>query len=181
MQCMKTVYLTIDPGLRNTCAMLVEVRMDDQGVITAMPLWTNTYDLSGFINPMIERAAEMSKEIIDNMDVVKSEIEAIVVEFQPPIFISRNPAIVRWNSWIEAWVIASLRGYGKQIYYVHPNGMKLRFDIRGGDHALNKTLAKKRARDFLVKGSKIRQDHEADCLLMGIHQFMNANQLVLNK
>lgn len=165
-------YLTIDPGLKHTCVSLVSIGIGPEGTIKALVIWTKTFDLSGKVNPDITKAQDAINSIKWEAITPGDQIDEILIEFQPPINVIRNPALTRWNSWIEGYFIGALLPLCLPINYVHPNGMKQKLCIRGGSHQVNKTLALHKAREYLSDLSIIRSDHEADCVLMGVYQYM---------
>lgn len=177
---MSFTYLAIDPGLRNTCISLITVgRLDPKKDPIATVHWSTTFDLSGKVNPQVE-SAEMALSQVKSNLAQEEEKPIMVIEFQPPLFIARNPALVRWNSWIEGYFIAGLREL--DIRYAHPNGMKRKFDIVGGSHAVNKRLAIEKAKTFLPQeeAKSVKTDHFADTILMAVYQFLKDNPVTIN-
>lgn len=174
-------YLTIDPGLKNCGVLLLTVRETKEGIRSDI-LWALTGDLSGKVNPDKERAHEFFSGVLESVGRILREREIhltkVLIEFQPPLNVVRNPALVRWNSWVEAYSVAffqgvslSLDGSKVPIEYVHSNSVRRHFDIQGGTHSVNKSLSLTTARSFLTDPSLIKTDHLADCVLMGVFDF----------
>lgn len=165
----KKQYLVVDPGLRNTAICLIEVTGERAEVVLA-----RVGDLSGQTNPFPDSARlffkgfELSaKEFLIN-DVT------VIIEFQPPLNTLKNPALVRWNSWIEGFAIGYFQAVdwpvtGVTFRYAHSNSVKAYFNIRGGSHSRNKRLALDKARTFLADPKSVKTDHEADCVLMALY------------
>jgi hypothetical protein len=179
---MPRTYLVVDPGLKNCACSLVTIRTEgpDQVVHAEIP-WTLTLDLSGKVNPDKDKAHagfncvyERASEVIQRLHV---QLDTVLVEFQPPINVRTNPALARWNSWVEAYAVAFFQGKTfpnsppAPVKYVHSAALKRFFDIQGGSHTVNKTLALHTARSFLAPGYQLQTDHVADCVLMAIYEF----------
>jgi hypothetical protein len=171
-------YITVDPGLKNLAICLVQVWTEGPTSETqAQLLYNKIFDLSGKPNPNKERARivfpQAAHEIAQIIGQKSIAIEQVLIEFQPPLATRANPALVRWNTWVEAYAVAFFAHCPIlppiPITYVHPSSVKRHFDITSGIHHVNKSLALARARCFLQ--GPLKTDHEADCVLMAIFQF----------
>ena len=178
-------FLVIDPGLKHTCALLVSVRQEGpDSEIWCEIHWATVVDLSGQVNPDKDKAQrEMDwiwHSVGRQLEVKGLSLAKVVVEFQPPLNTRTNCALVRWNSWIEGFVVAFfsnktwVNNAPAPVVYVHSSGVKRFFDISSGAHYVNKKLAIERAQCFVKDKSLIGSDHAADCVLMAIYEFKRA-------
>lgn len=164
-------YLSFDPGLVNCCCALV--KPNAHGDDKASVLWTETWNLSSGSKPDAESARAIGRDVKRALLFLGRRPRA-VVEYQPPL---RNGgiAIVRYNCWVEGYLVAMLQGLreeglveGEPIV-VHPSACKQHWKIRSGEYAVNKSLAKSKAQVLLDgSGAKIT-DHAADCVLNALY------------
>lgn len=165
-----TIYLSIDPGLKHTCVSIVRVGQGEHHP-EASVLWSEVYNFSGQVNPDKDKAHESTTEIQTVINQLGEPVEKILIEFQPPINVNRNPALARWNSWIEGYFVSEFKSWPME--YVHPYGLKRHFDIVGGSHSVNKSLVLTKSKEFL--DIPVKTDHEADCVLMCVYQYQKEN------
>jgi hypothetical protein len=170
--------LSVDPGLKHTCFVLMKITKNEEGYTSVNVLWKKVYDLSGKVNPCPDKAHSMMINVYCETEHLWAESDAeghkrlVLVEFQPPLNTRTNPALVRWNSWVEAFVVSYFRTEPEFLVdYAHPNGVKRHFDIRSGDYHTNKSLALIRARTLVKDAHSVKSDHEADCVLIGAWYF----------
>lgn len=169
-------FLAIDPGLRNCAAVLCEVSRDrETKEVSVKVIWSVVRDLrSKKTNPDYSKGAEFAEEV----SVVLSSLEdvaGVLIEYQPPMNVKRNPALVRWNSSIEGFFFGYLiRNF--PVKHVYSSVVKKFFRIASGGHGLNKSLAKEKAKEFIDKSETRKMtDHEADCILMCVFEFIKRN------
>lgn len=166
-------YLVVDPGLKNCGASVFTIAEAEEGIDVDIH-WSAVYDLSGEkVNPSMEKANDFFEEM-DEMAEEYGPVDFVIVEYQPPLNLIGNPTLVRWNSWLEGFFVGRL-SVDHTVIYSYSATVKRYFNISGGNHAVNKRLAVRKAR-FYVPG--VRTDHEADCLLMGIHHFEKKNKKI---
>lgn len=177
------VYLVIDPGLKNCGVVLVEVEgVGPEGRVQATILWSRVMNLSGKVNPDKDKALAMFKDmyraVYGTLGKMGKILDKVLVEFQPPLATRANPALVRWNSWVEAYTVGFFQekdwplNVKVPVVYIHSGPLKRHFDITTGSHYQNKSLALGKARSFLADPETLETDHEADCVLMGIYEFL---------
>ena len=155
-------YLAIDPGLRNCGAAIVMI----DGDTISIP-WSRVYDLSGEkTNPDMEKAADFGEEILEVLDEYEP-IDCVLIEYQPPMNTIGNPALVRWNSWIEGFFFGTLRREFT-VRHSYSSSVKHFFNIQGGNHRVNKHLVKRKVREYIAG---IKTDHECDCILMALYDY----------
>lgn len=161
-------YVAMDPGLKHCGVAILNVTQSEATRPTVEILWSETYDLSGAkTNPDSEKARELGDDILEKLFEFQP-IDVVLIEYQPPLNTLANPALVRWNSWIEGFLF----GYLSSHYYVrhsYPSSVKRFFNIQGGNHRVNKRLVERKAREFV---SGLTSDHEADCVLMSLYDYM---------
>lgn len=153
-------YLCFDPGLRHCAAIICDVSEDTNRESKVEIVWAKVFDLDGPVKPDQERALAMMCEVFD-----KGRPDQVLIEFQPPINGVRNPALIRWNSWVEGYIIGFWR---EPVTYIHSNGLKKYFGITSGAHSTNKQRAVKMAEEYC--GLKL-VDHLADCVLMAVYHW----------
>jgi hypothetical protein len=168
------VLMAIDPGLHNTAALVMRVPY----VATAhCPeiLWQQTYDLSQTnpahpCRPNVEVALRMKIEL---QDAAKTYgVQRAIVEFQPPVSESRMLTLIRWNSWIEGYVICALDGL-LPVVHGNPAAIKHYFKIEEPTYHKRKTACVRKARELVPSlESEKMTDHVADCILMVMHSYL---------
>jgi hypothetical protein len=168
------IYLAIDPGLKNTCVTLSSLGLDYNGEIEGCIWWTSTANLEGQVNPDKERAKIFFEKILEYVSVYLAPSDVMVlVEFQPPINLQRNPVLIRWNSWIEAYSISFFETRGFKVEYIFPATMKKHFGIASTSHYKNKKQAIKAAEKYMIEEKRQEigtlSDHAADCFLMAVY------------
>lgn len=159
---MNCYILAIDPGLKHTCVCLMTPTFEEDYEIKWKLLWSVTGDLSGEINPCPETTLRFLDKVRERLGDINP---VVVIEYQPPLNTARNPALVRWNAWIEGCLTGYWLGQGYSVDYSYPNPVKMYFDIRTGSYYHNKQEALRKAREYV----SVRSDHEADCVLMAIY------------
>eukprot|EP00727_Mastigamoeba_balamuthi_P003848 m51a1_g13460 hypothetical protein (191) ;mRNA; r:710-1282 len=169
-------YLCIDPGLKNTAAVLVKVYTNASGCTRAYVHDKWVGDLSGTPNPCRSRAREFFTGISDHiMEAVQADSEnlapTVLVEFQAPLNTRSNPSLVCWNGWIEAYAVVHFERVPMEVEYIHPNAVKWHFNIDSGVYHTNKALAVTAARTFVDNPESVDSDHVADSVLMGLYHF----------
>lgn len=170
-------FLSIDPGLKNCAAVIVEVTGLTREGLHAHVIWTRTGDLSGPTNPCPSQARDFADLVLENCLV--HDVRDMVIEYQPPINTRRNPALVRYNSWVEAFMIGYFGSrIGWTVNYTHANAVKKKFDIAARDYRTNKRLAIIRAATFMEPGCAPTTDHVADCVLIAVYFYGRSNGLL---
>jgi hypothetical protein len=173
-------YLTIDPGLKHLAFCLVRVwTQGPDKELKVRLVWEHVYDVSGQVNPdkdiarrvFIEVGQILGKRITEGL-----VIDQVLVEFQPPLATRANPALVRWNTWVEAYAVSFFHHTTVlpeiPVSYIHSAAMKRRFDISTGQYHLNKQMSCQKARSFVDDPGVIKNDHQADCVLMAVFEFL---------
>eukprot|EP00727_Mastigamoeba_balamuthi_P000199 m51a1_g10176 hypothetical protein (186) ;mRNA; r:20888-21445 len=173
---MMNTYLCIDPGLKNTAAVLVEVYTNREDITRAFVHQAWVGDLSGTPNPDKTKARKFFTEISDFITQAvqgdpENQLPTVLVEFQVPLNTRSNPSLVRWNGWIEAYAVAHFERVPMGVEYIHPNVVKRHFGIDSGTYHTNKTLAVSKARTLVENPSSVTSDHVADSVLMGVYHF----------
>ena len=160
--------LSIDPGLKHTATVITYVYFSPKGksVDCVEVVWSHVWDLSGDVNPSPPHAQTMMEAVMPKIDMY--HVTDFVIEFQPPINTRTNPALVRWNSWVEAYVVGYLASKGHQTVYSHPNSVKQYFQIAAKSHYANKELSIMKAQEYTIINRGDLSDHETDCVLMAI-------------
>lgn len=167
------VYLCIDPGLKNCGAVILRQREGE----TEKPnpqmevLWSMVGDVSGKVNPDITRANDMGHWV--ETVAMSKNVSIVLVEYQPPLRTKANPALVRWNSWIEGFWFGFL-SKSFPVKRVFSNAIKRRLGIASGMYHINKGLAMEKAREHT--DYHIKSDHEADCVLMAVHHILTQGE-----
>lgn len=176
-------FLSVDPGLTNAAVVLVDVDMDLDGSPRAEILWKGTGDFkTDKTNPDPEKASSFFREVSESLKALAffkgfkdlPEIH-VVVEYQPPIFVARNCAIVRWNTWVEAYAMAYFKEtHNFPVHYVYPANVKTHFEIASKSYVTNKNLAVIKAKTFSVNPRDITSDHYADAILNAIYFYLKS-------
>lgn len=173
-------YLAIDPGLRNCAAVIVEVKRGDplwgrgSPPVSAKLLWSRVASLhvdSG-TNPGDSLAEQFGEEVLSAVRT-HGPIRRVLVEYQPPLNTASNPALVRWNSWIEGFYLAWFKAAGFDTKRAYSASVRHFFRIEGRTHAVNKRLSVIKALTYLEMEMDEEQslsDHEADGILMAIYE-----------
>ena len=151
--------LAIDPGLKNFGAVLLE-DIPNTPYVSIINYWEE--NLSGRINPDPDRM----KEVMDDFMSLVPSNAVVLIEYQPPLNTNKNPALVRWNSWIEGYLMGFLTPRF-ETHIVYPISVKHHFGTLTGDYRLNKQVALAKANELLEV--PILSDHLADCVLMGVY------------
>ena len=174
-------YLVIDPGLKNTASVLMTITQESQDERPNVYLLKVVMgNMEGEVNPDKDLANVYFRKVMDEVKGMVDPPFSIIVEFQPPLNTLRNPALVRWNSWVEAYAVCFFQGvvWGRlahkvaPVHYVHSNGVKGFFEVRAKDYHLNKMMSIRKANEYIV-GEKAQTDHVSDCVLMGLFYFLN--------
>ena len=164
--------LAIDPGLKNCAAVLCEVSRDERtDEIKVSVKWSQVHDLSTTgTNPDFDAAADFAEEMMVIL-ANEREVDAVLIEYQPPMNTRANPALVCWNSSVEGFFFGYLiRQF--PVKHSYSSVVKKFFRIAGGGHSVNKRLAKKKAQELLEPSDVKMTDHEADCVLMCVFEFI---------
>jgi hypothetical protein len=164
------VFLVIDPGLKHCGVGIVRKtpNLAPDAPLTVELLWSTVGDLSGRVNPDKEKARDLAYTI--HREAEARGVTDVLIEFQPPLRTCANPALVRWNSWIEGFFVGYFTGE-YPISYVHSCALKRKLKITTmGAHHLNKQMSLISARNYV--STEIRTDHEADCVLMAVYQLV---------
>jgi hypothetical protein len=172
-----SLYLAVDPGLQHTAFVLLEIRREGPSrEIHVYNLWSMVASMKGELNPDKERARTVCQAALHGLQTVLDQsgkqLNTILVEFQPPLNTRTNPALVRWNCWIEGYIVAFFQAALPMIpvLYAHSSAVKRFFDIASGQYSVNKSLSLAKANSFLGT-HPVKTDHEADCVLMGVYEF----------
>jgi hypothetical protein len=174
-------FLAIDPGLKNTGFVLQRVKRDRMGKAQSDILFRTVEDLSGKVNPDMERARVVFGGVFETaLKILKDRgftLDKVLIEFQPPLNTRTNPALVRWNSWIEGYAVSFFQTVAlAPVFYVHSSCVKRFFDIATGNYGMNKRLVIRTAKEYLTTPALVKTDHEADCVLMAIYEFQKGGE-----
>lgn len=162
------VFLAIDPGLKNCAAVLCEVWSEGETQeVHVETMWSQVWDLSGEMNPDFRKAQEFGEELVTLLANFR-EVDAVLIEYQPPLNVFNNPALVRWNSWMEGFLFGYLQPEA-HVKHSFSSAVKKFFHIQGGNHTVNKRLTLRKAKEYI---KDVKTDHEADCILMCVYEFL---------
>ena len=158
-----SLYLAIDPGLKNCAAALVAIHNTSK---VCTMLWNETADLTGPPQPSKDASQKFFERVLCTLSAY-TDVKGVIVEYQPPLQ-KGGVALLRHNTWIEGFAIAYFMSRGYNVVHAHPSAVKQHFQIRSGVYKTNKLLAVVTAKSLISNPDDIKKDHEADCVLCAI-------------
>jgi hypothetical protein len=166
--------MAIDPGLKNTAAAVIKLCISK--IHAPELVWSYIYDLSSTssendnFNPAVFAALLMSNDL--RAVAQQYHVSVILVEYQPPITVSHMNCLIRWNAWIEGFVISALAQLAIPCHREDPAAVKRFFEISEKLYHKRKRACVLKARVLIPSLTEVAlTDHVADCILMCFHYY----------
>lgn len=162
-------YMAIDPGVKNTAVAVMRVCPQHKPFL----LWSRTFSMDQntmlrTVKPNADAANFMRKEIIKA--IYEYSPECVLIEYQPPMMRSTTLRhLIRYNSWIEGFLFATVMETGVQAVHSSPSSVKSHFGIKSSTYHGTKKAVITTARCYVESLPRDMTDHVADCILMILH------------
>lgn len=163
--------MSFDPGLKNTAMAIIKVSSNEKAVLLASEKFNMNADgIICAIRPYPPQALQMKLKIKQAIELYRPTV--FLVEYQPPVTMAHNQVLIRWNSWIEGYLFATLQELapaGSIIDHVTPNAVKAFFKIRERSYHMTKKAVITKAQQMIREFPDILDDHICDCVLLSLY------------
>jgi hypothetical protein len=160
MELTPTYYLSVDPGLVHCAGVLLCISPGEKASI----MWLYVKDLSPSQKGGPKPDPQKAREFVEECRRVVPPGCRVVVEAQP-ILRRGGLALIRYNSWVEGYVMGAF----PNSVQVHPSASKKHWGVASGEYRVNKALACSKARELVTNPQHIDTDHVADCVLNALY------------